>query len=111
VQIKKYINKKYMEQQLLEQQLLEQQLLEYSYNHFKGSKQAFNYKSYKSIMVVRFWLIGMLKGFKRSTNKIFRLKIYKWGLVEIMILISSFGWSDVITKKIWSKKPKLTQMT
>ena len=42
---------------------------------------------------------------KRGINKKVRLKIYKWGLVEIIILISSFGWRNVITKKIWSKIP------
>jgi hypothetical protein len=49
----------------------------------------------------------MLKGFKIDINKIVRLKLYKWGLVEIILLISSYGWRDVITKKVWSKKPKL----
>ena len=91
-----------------------------TYNHFKGSKQAFNCNPYKSIKLVGFWLVGMLKCFKISINKIVRLKIYGWSLVKIMILIStnkindvmmdfnkiilkiilisSFGWSEVITK-------------
>lgn len=74
----------------------------------------------------------MLKRFKIDINKIVRLKIYKWGLVEIlllistnkifeiimdfnkitlkMILISSFGWSDIITKKVWSKTSKIENL-
>jgi hypothetical protein len=49
----------------------------------------------------------MLKCFKIGINKKVRLKIYKWDLVEIMLLISSFGWRDVITKKVWSKTSKI----
>lgn len=78
---------------------------------------------------MRFWLKGALECFKIATNKIVRLKIYKWSLVEIiilistnkindvmvyfnkiilkMILISSFGWRDIITKKVWSKTSKI----
>ena len=74
-----------------------------SYNHFKGSKQAFNYKSYKSIKLVRFCRVARLKRSKRGTNKIFRLKIYRWGLVEIILLISSFGWSEIIIKGMVEK--------
>jgi hypothetical protein len=81
------------------------------YNHFKGSKQAFNSNICKSIKSERFCRVARLKRFKRGTNKKVRLKIYKWGLVEKVLLISSFDWSNVITKKVWSKKPKLTQMT
>lgn len=93
-----------------------------SYNHFKGSKKAFNYKTYKSIKLVRFWLKGALECFKIDINKIVRLKIYKWSLVKIMllistnkiilkiILISSFGWRDIITKKVWSKTSKIDKV-
>ena len=73
------------------------------YNHFKGSKRDFNYNLYKSTKSERYWLIAMLKGFKIGINKIFRLKIYGWGLVERVLLISSFGWSDVITKRYGRK--------
>lgn len=82
---------------------------------------------------MRFWLKGRLKCFKIDINKIVRLKIYKWGLVKIMllisinkiceiimdfnkiilkmILISSFGWRDIITKKVWSKTSKIEACT
>jgi len=73
------------------------------YNHFKGSKKAFSYKAYNSINLVRFWRVAMLKCFKIDINKIVRLKIYKWGLVEKMLLISSFGWSDILTKRYGRK--------
>ena len=78
---------------------------------------------------MRFWLKGVLECFKIATNKIVKLKIYKWGLVKIMllistnkifeiimdfnkiilkmILISSFGWRDILTKKVWSKTSKI----
>ena len=58
-----------------------------SYNHFKGSKKAFNYKSYKSIKLVRFWLIARLKGFKRGINKMVRLNFCKKVLIKIKIII------------------------
>jgi hypothetical protein len=74
-----------------------------SYNHFKGFKQAFNYKTYKSIKLVRFWLVDRLKGFKRGINKKVRLKIYKWGLVEKMLLISSFELSNIWIKRYGRK--------
>ena len=81
---------------------------------------------------MRFWLKGALECFKIATNKIVRLKIYRWGLVKIillistnkifeiimdfnkiilkMILISSFGWRDILTKRYGRKPQKLTSL-
>lgn len=87
-----------------------------TYNHLKGSKKAFNYKSYKSIKVVRFWLVDRLKGFERGINKIIRLKIYRWidykrGLVEIIVLISSFSWDRVWIELYLTNLLKIWQST
>ena len=80
-----------LEQLLLEQLLLEQpmleQLIKYSYNHFKGSKKAFNYNPYNSINIVSFGRVAMLECFKRGINKIFRLKGYKNKLILKIIII------------------------
>ena len=76
-----------LEQQLLEQPILEQLLLEHSYNHFKGSKQAFNSNLYKSINIISFEFLAVLECFKSSTNKIIRLNICKKILIKIKIII------------------------
>ena len=45
---------------------------------------------------MRFWLVDMLKGFKKGINKKFKLKIYKRGLVKIILLISTNKINDVM---------------
>ena len=89
--IKKDIKQQLLEQRLLEQQLLEQQLLEqlikYSYNHFKGSKKAFNYNPYNGIKLNRFRLLAMLERLKSAINKIFRLNICKNKIILKIIII------------------------
>ena len=80
--------------QMLEQlqgQMLEQlqgQMLEqYSYNHFKGSKKAFNSNLCKSINIVSFGRVAMLERFKSAINKVFILNNCKKILIKIKIII------------------------
>ena len=72
---------------LIEPILIEPILIEYSYNHFKGSKKAFNYNPYNGINIVYFGRVAMLECFKRGINKIFILNICKKVLIKIKIII------------------------
>ena len=58
-----------------------------SYNHFKGSKKAFNCNPYNGINIVSFEFLAMLEGFKSAINKIFILNICKKVLIKIKIII------------------------
>ena len=42
-----------------------------------------------------------------STNKIFEIIMDFNKIILKMILISSFDWRDIITKKVWSKTSKI----
>ena len=104
-----------LEQQLLEQQLLEQQLLEqpmleqlikYSYNHFKGSKQAFNSNLCKSINIVYFGRVAMLECFKSAINKIFILNICKKVLIFKIIIIKIILLINTNVNDIKYQKPQ-----
>ena len=69
------------------------------YNHFKGSKKAFNYNPYNGIKLNRFRLLAMLERLKSAINKIIILKgyknilIFKIIIIKIMSLISD---NDII---------------
>ena len=68
--------------------------IKYSYNHFKGSKKAFNSNICKSINIISFGRVAMLECFKSASNKIFILKGYKNKIILKIIIIK------IITIKI-----------
>ena len=70
----------------MEHHLLEQ-LIKYLYNHFKGSKKAFNSNLYNGISIVSFGRVAMLESLKSASNKIFILKGYKKVLILKIIII------------------------
>ena len=76
-----------MEPILIEPILMEPYLIKYSYNHFKGSKKAFNYNPYNGINIVSFGRVDMLERFKSTINKTFRLNICKNKLILKIIII------------------------
>ena len=91
---------------LLKPVLLKPVLLKYSYNHFKGYKQAFNYNPYNGINIIYFGRVAMLECFKSAINKIFILNICKNKIILKIIIIKIILLINTNVNDIKYQKPQ-----
>lgn len=97
---------KTLQKEILQQNIINKSISNKDFKYkamLKAFKRVFNHRLYLCTTKGLFCFIPILERFKMRTNKIFRLIINRVAL-EI-VLISSFGWNDVITKKIGLKIP------